>query len=95
MVSFLDDCVTFGNNFTEALDNLEEVLTRFSFYNLKLKPKKSSFFQESIVFLGRKIDKNGVSVTESHIEQIKKWQVPSTVKELESFLGFCNLGFHF
>ena len=90
MVSFLDDCVVFGSNFDEALDNLEEVLTRFSFYNLKLKPKKSSFFQESIVFLGRKIDKNGISVTEDHIEQIRKWQPPTDVMQLESFLGYAN-----
>ena len=90
MVSFLDDCVTFGHTFDEALDNLEEVLTRFTFYNLKLKPKKSSFFQESIVFLGRNIDQHGVSVTESHTEQISKWLVPTNVKELESYLGFCN-----
>ena len=36
------------------------------------------------------VDSEGVSIKPAHIKQIEEWPVPSTKKELESFLGFVN-----
>ena len=89
-VAYLDDVTILGADFESALNNLREVLGRFAEHNLKLKPKKCHLFQKSIEFLGRVVDSEGVSIKPAHIKQIEEWPVPSTKKELESFLGFVN-----
>lgn len=90
VIIFIDDAITFGKTFKETLYNVEKVLSRFKFYNLKLKPGKCNFFQTEVVFLGRKVSKDGVSITESHIEAVKEWPMPSTIGDLEKWVGFCN-----
>jgi len=89
-VIFLDDCLSFGDTFIETLDNTEEVLSRFKHANLKLKPKKCFFFQLEIVFLGRVINAEGISLQPDHLEIIKNWPVPKNIKQLEQWLGFAN-----
>ena len=41
-------------------------------------------------FLGRLVGPNGMTITDHAVEVIKGWREPSTIKQLESFLGFCN-----
>ena len=43
---YLDDVIVFGKTFEQALENLEEVFSRFQSANLKLKPRKCSFVEE-------------------------------------------------
>ena len=89
-VIFLDDCLSFGNTFEETLSNTEEVLLRFQKANLKLNTKKCFFFQLEIHFLGRIISAQGISLSPDHLEVVKKWPYPNTIKKLESWLGFAN-----
>lgn len=89
-VAYLDDVTILGSDFSSALSNLREVLSRFGEHSLKLKPKKCHLFQKSIEFLGRVVDSEGVSIKPAHMKQIEEWPLPTTKKELESFLGFVN-----
>src|SRR5437867_10677960 len=69
---------------------LQEVFDRLNRAGLKLHPKKCTFAQAEINFLGHKINGEGVSVDEKKVEVVKTWPVPKNVKELQSFLGYCN-----
>ena len=87
---FLDDVVCFGRNFKEAIDALSMVLERFRVYNLKLKPKKCQLMEKEIIFLGRKVSVDGVSINPKSEAVIAEWPRPVNAKQMESFLGFAN-----
>ena len=55
-----------------------------------VKPNKCFLFQKSVQFLGHIVSDKGVSCDPSKVDSVRSWKVPSTVKELKSFLGLCN-----
>ena len=57
---------------------------------MKLKPVKCEFCAKETTFLGRQVDKNGMSIGEDYVKTIKDWKPPKTVKQVEQFLGFVN-----
>lgn len=95
VLSFLDDLCVLGTSFQDHLQNLKQVLKRFQEFKLKLKPKKCDLFKKEVEFLGRKIGRNGVTLTDHSIETIKEWKSPRTFKEVQQFLGFVNFHRHF
>ena len=90
VLSYLDDISVLGRSFEEHLENLKAVFTRLKQFNLKLKPRKCSLFQTEMVYLGRKVTRDGISVQPGHVEKIKNWPVPKSVNEVERFVGFLN-----
>ena len=89
-LSYLDDVVVLGPDFTSALENLAQVLQRFRDYNLKLKARKCHLFQRKIKFLGRVVSSQGIEVDPGTFSIIRDWPVPRSVREVESFLGYAN-----
>jgi len=86
---YLDDIVL-GKTFEESLENLEVVLQRIGAHNLKLKPKKCQLFCTQVQFLGRTVSRDGVAITNDHVECVLNWPIPKDQNELERFLGFVN-----
>ena len=54
---------------------------------LKIKPKKSYFFQTSFTFLGHILSADGISPNLEKVAKIKDWPIPKTPKEVHSFIG--------
>ena len=59
-------------------------------FNLKIKPKKSYFFQASVIFLGHVLSADRISANPEKVEKVRDWPVPSNAKELHSFLGLAS-----
>jgi hypothetical protein len=89
-LAYLDDINVLGKDFEDELHNLKGVFDRLRKYNLKLKPKKCHLFKTECEFLGKLINRQGVHVTQSKVEAVQKWPVPTCQKDVESFLGFVN-----
>jgi hypothetical protein len=87
---YLDDVITFGKSFEEALHNLRLVFTRFRKANLKLKPKKCHLMQGSVSFLGHVVSEKGVSCDPSKIKAVQDWPTPENVTDIRSFLGLAG-----
>ena len=87
---YLDDVIVFGKDFKSSLHNLEEVLLRMRTHNLKLKPKKCTLFGTEVIFLGRHVSQDGVSVTDDHVKSVLNWPKPQDGREASKFLGFIN-----
>ena len=87
---YLDDVIVLGTDFDDTLSALEKVFNRFRDHNLKLKPRKCHYFKEQVEFLGKLVSGTGVSISPDKLDAVKEWQVPTNVKELQSFLGFMN-----
>ena len=59
-------------------------------HNLKLKPKKGSLFSPEVHFLGRKVSRDGVSVTDDHIQCVLNWPQPKNALQVSKFTGFVS-----
>ena len=89
-LAYLDDVIVYSANNQSHLDHLDTVFSRIRESGLKMKPRKCTFFQKEVLFLGHIISENGLQPDPSKIEVVKGWPLPTTVKEMQSFLGFVN-----
>ena len=90
MVSFLDDIVILGRSFEDHMKNMEQVLSRFRDFKLKLKPSKCELLKRDIIFLGHNVSREGVSPNPGKVREVKEWPTPKNKTELEAFLGLIN-----
>ena len=86
LLFYLDDICVFSISIDEMLDRVELVLKHLQDFNLKIKSKKSFFFQSHVLFLGHTLSKNGISPDPKKVQKVKDWPVPSSAKEVYSFL---------
>ena len=87
VVSYLDDILVADTNMEEHLKHLDQVLAALARAGLKLNPAKCAFARDSVVCLGHKLSRNGVSPDPANIAKIKSWKPPTNVKQLRTFLG--------
>ena len=90
LLFYLDDICVFSSMVDEMLDHVSLVLNHLKEFNLKIKPKKTYFFQSSVVFLGHLLSKNGISLNLEKVSKVKDWLVPKSAKEVHSFLGLAS-----
>lgn len=60
---YLDDILIHGTTIEECNQNLQNVLNRLKKFNVKINEKKCKFFEDSVEFLGHKIDASGTHPT--------------------------------
>ena len=85
---YLDDIISFGTTFEDALDNLTLICERLRTYGLQLKSTKCHLFQTSVPFLGHVVGRRGLECDPKKIEDVKSWPVPDCLKSVRQFLGF-------
>ena len=85
-----DDILVSGRNNTEHFETLERVLKVVHNNGLHLILKKCIFLQDEVVYLGFKINTNGIYPVKGKIEAIKNAKEPTNMSELKSFLGLIN-----
>ena len=85
---YLDDVISFGSNFGDALYNLTLIFERLRAYGLQLKSTKCHLFQSSVPFLGHIIGRRGLECDPRKIEDVKSCPVPDCLKRVRQFLGF-------
>ena len=90
LLFYLNDICVFSSMVDEMLDHMGLVLNHLKEFNLKIKPKKTYFFQSSVVFLGHVLSKNGISPNLEKVSKVKDWPVPKSAKEVHSFLGLAS-----
>ena len=72
------------------LDRIQFTFNRLKEFNLKIKPKKSFFFQPEVNFLGHILSQKGVSPNPEKVEKICDWPVPTSSKEVHSSIGLAS-----
>ena len=90
LLFYLDDICIFANSADQMLDRFELVFSRLKQYQLKIKPKKSFFFQMEISFLGHILSAKGISPNPKKVDKVRDWPVPKTSKEVHSFIGLAS-----
>ena len=90
VVVYLDDILVYSKTLEEHVQHVTKVLTALQDSRLKIKPEKSEFHRKEVIFLGYIVSRHGLKMDGNKIKTILEWPIPTTVKEVQSFLGFAN-----
>lgn len=84
---YIDDLLIFSRNHTEHQEHLRTALRLLRENGLICKPDKCVFGVSSVEFLGHVVSGNGVRPNPAKVEAITRFPRPSSVKEVQEFLG--------
>ncbi len=90
VIVYIDDILIYSRSLAEHRQHVAEVLQRLREYHLYLKAEKCTFHQSTVHFLGYVINSGGIRMDKGKVEAITSWPLPSSIKELQRFLGFSN-----
>jgi len=90
VVVFIDDILIYLKSREEQEEHLSTVLSILRKQKLFAKFKKCEFWLEEVTFLGHVISKEGISVDPSKVEAVVNWARPTSVHEIQSFLGLAG-----
>lgn len=90
VIVYLDDIIVFGKTKEETIAATKKVLQRLRENHLYCKAKKCEFLVQEIDFLGFHISNKGVTMDQHKVMAIKEWPIPKNVKDIQTFMGFCN-----
>jgi hypothetical protein len=84
---FIDDILIYSKNESDHEQHLRLVLQKLRDNQLYAKFSKCEFWIGEVPFLGHIISNGGLSVDPAKVKEIMEWRVPTTVTEIQSFLG--------
>lgn len=90
VVCYLDDILITGLDSASHASSLRKVLERLRNAGLKVKAEKCELMLPSIVYLGHRLDAEGIHPTEEKVRALQEAPVPTNVAELRAFLGLIN-----
>jgi hypothetical protein len=90
VVVYLDDILIFSKNQEDHDKHVRLVFAKLREHGLYAKLEKCEFDKSLVEFLGYVISLDGVSMDKSKVKTIQCWVIPSSVKDVQRFLGFAN-----
>src|SRR5277367_2163791 len=90
VIIYMDDILIFAPTLEELANSERKVLQKLREHDLYLKPKKCEFRKPKVEYLGMVIQKGRISMDLIKLGGIRDWPIPTTVKQVRSFLGFGN-----
>ena len=88
ILAYLDDIIVHTHTLEQHLEEVRKTLEMHRTAGIKLRASKCEFFKEEINYLGFRITPNGIGMREDYIDKIVNWPKPTTVKQLNTYLGF-------
>jgi hypothetical protein len=90
VVVFIDDILVYLNSFKEHEGHLRQALRTLRSHQLYAKLSKCEFWLERVTFLGHVISAKGVFIDLYKVEAVLKWERPTSVTKIRSFLGLAK-----
>jgi hypothetical protein len=87
VVVFIDDILVYSRSEEENEEHLHLVLQKLREHRLYAKLSKCEFWMKQVALLGHVILKGGISVDPSKVQDIFSWNAPTSVSDIQSFLG--------
>jgi hypothetical protein len=88
--AYLDDILIYSENVLEHELHVKKVLQRLRDAGLQADIKKCEFGVTKTKYLGFIISTDGIEVDPEKVAVVRNWKPPTTVRGIQSFLGFCN-----
>jgi len=90
-IVYLDDVLIYSITLQQHRKDVSNILEAIQKSGMKLKPSKCEFHQGETEYLGFIIGQEGVKTDPVKTQAIWDWTTPKKIKEIQCFLGFCNL----
>jgi hypothetical protein len=90
VVVFIDDILVYSRSEEEHEEHLRLALQRLREHRLYTKLSKCEFWMKQVAFLGHVISKEGISVDPRNVQDVLSWNVPTSVGDIQSFLGLAG-----
>lgn len=90
VVVYIDDILITGETKEDHLRTLDEVLARLEKAGVRLKKEKCVFLAPEVVYLGHRINREGLHPTDDKVQAITDMPRPTNVSKLRAFLGLVN-----
>jgi hypothetical protein len=90
VVVYLDGNLIFSRTWEEHMRHIQQVLSTLRQHKLYVNLEKCSFGVNRVQYLGYNVDEHGVHVDPTNIQVICYWPSPTTLTELQRFLGLAN-----
>jgi hypothetical protein len=88
---YMDDiAIATTTNLEDHIQAMMDVFKVAEEHSLFFKPEKCTFHATSIDYLGVILEKGMTRMDPVKIAGIRDWPMPTKVKDIRSFLGFCN-----
>jgi len=84
---YLDDIIVWGDSIEDLSNRLEILLARAKQYNITFNPEKCRIGMTEVEYVGHVIDSSGLSFTKAKRDKVEDFRLPSTPKDMKSFLG--------
>ena len=84
---FFDDILVYSKTMADHLQHLRLVFELLCTHQLVAKESKCVFGTRQMEYLGHVITKEGVATDPHKVTAILQWPIPTTIKQLRSFLG--------
>jgi hypothetical protein len=90
MTAFMDDILIYSKTLKEHKEHVKMVLRKLRAAGLQASISKCEFHVTRTKYLGFIISTDGVEADPEKVAIVLNWKVLTTVKGVQSFLGFCN-----
>ena len=87
---YLDDILVFSKDLESHVQQVRRVLNLLWENKLFVKLEKCQFHVSNTFFLGFHISPQGVSMDPGKVQAVVKWPEPTSLKQVQRFLGFAN-----
>lgn len=85
---YLDNLPFASKSWEEHRDHALAIILRLNAVNMKIKPSSVNIGQSHLKCLGHLLSVSGIGISPAKAEAIRNWELPTTGKQLQSFLGF-------
>jgi hypothetical protein len=90
VVVFIDDILAYSRSEEAHEGHLHLVLQKLRDHKLYAKLSKCEFWLKQVAFLGHVILKGGIFVDPSKVQDVLSWKEPTSVSDIQSFLGLAG-----
>ena len=90
VITYIDDVLVHSPTVDDHFTHLDEALARLGANNLKVNLPKCEILKTSVSYLGFTISSSGISPGHRKTVQIQDTPAPTSVRQLQSFIGVCN-----
>ncbi|KAL3992407.1 methyl-CpG-binding domain protein 2 [Sarotherodon galilaeus] len=90
VIVYLDDLIVFGRTLEEHEQRLIKVLDRLEETGLKLSIDKCQFCRPQVTYVGHIVSEKRIATDPTKVEAVARWEQPTDLPSLQSFLGFCG-----
>lgn len=84
---YIDDIIVFSTSLEEHSNHLFKIIGTLKEANMKISLEKSEFYKNEVEFLGYIVGYNVIKTDPRKIETIQNYPLPTTLRQLRSFLG--------